>query len=98
MHDKPQDNTNERTGQIPHPLRDLSALEFARLGGSDVVFVHAVTVDHISDMLPDVDIPEVDGQLQLVMSAEGQPLLIADTPEAVGEWLSSNQVEVATLH
>ena len=98
MHDKPNDDNAERHGQIAHPLRGLTALEFARLGGSDVAYVHTVTAGDLSAMLPDIEIPEVDGDLQLVMSAEGQPLLIADTREAVGEWLSTNSVQVATLH
>jgi hypothetical protein len=98
MHDKPNDSATERHGQFAHPLRGLTALEFARLGGSDVVYVHAVTAGDLTAMLPDVEIPAVDSDLQLVMSADGQPLLIADTRESVGEWLSTNPVQVATLH
>lgn len=98
MHDKPNDNAEDRQGHPVHSLRDISALEFARLGGSDIAFVHAIEADELIAMLPDVEIPETDGELQLVMSAEGRPLLIADTKEAVGEWLSNNTVQVATLH
>ena len=43
---------------------------------------------------------EFDGttQYQLVMSADGTPLMVADTAEAVAEWLGDQNIGVATLH
>lgn len=98
MHDKPNDNAPEHDERFAHPLRGLTAMEFAQLGGSDVAYVREVTVEELEAMLPDVEIPATDSELQLVMSAEGRPLLIADSPEAVGEWLGGNEIQVATRH
>ena len=35
---------------------------------------------------------------QLVMSADGTPLLVTDTEEAVLEWLGDTNLGLATLH
>jgi hypothetical protein len=98
MHDKPNESNPERGHAPGHPLRSLSALEFARLGGSDIAFVRPVTRDELETMLPDVALPEPSDELHLVMSAEGRPLLIADTREAVGEWLAGNDVQLVARH
>ena len=43
---------------------------------------------------------EFDGETQyhLVMSADGTPLMVADTQEAVTEWLGGQNIGLATLH
>ena len=98
MHDKPNETGTENRHVPGHPLRGLSALEFAQLGGSDIAYVSEVTAEELEAMLPDVTLPEPADELHLVMSAEGRPLLIADTREAVGEWLSGNEVQLVARH
>ena len=41
---------------------------------------------------------ENDEVFQLVVSADGSPLLVADTPEAVAEWLSDKNFGIVALH
>ena len=41
---------------------------------------------------------ELDADYQLVMSADGTPLLVTDTEDAVLDWLGDKNLGLATLH
>lgn len=80
-----------------NPLKHLTRAQFAALGGDAVAYVKPVSGLLLSGMIHDA---EFDGatQYQLVMSADGTPLMVADTAEAVSEWLGDQNIGVATLH
>ena len=37
-------------------------------------------------------------RLELLMSADGAPVLIADSEEAIMDWIDGHEVQLATLH
>ena len=80
-----------------NPLKHLTRAQFAALGGDAVAYIKPVSGLVLSTMISDA---EFDGatQYQLVMSADGTPLMVADTAEAVTEWLGDQNIGVATLH
>lgn len=80
-----------------NPLKHLTRAQFAALGGDAVAYIKPVTGLVLSTMIHDA---EFDGatQYQLVMSADGTPLMVADTTEAVTEWLGDQNIGLATLH
>ena len=80
-----------------NPLKHLTRAQFAALGGDAVAYIKPVSGLLLSTMIHDA---EFDGatQYQLVMSADGTPLMVADTAEAVTEWLGDQTIGVATLH
>ncbi|MCP8883070.1 DUF1150 domain-containing protein [Devosia sp. XJ19-1] len=80
-----------------NPLKHLTRAQFAALGGDAVAYVKPVMGLVLTSMIEDA---EFDGatQYQLVMSADGTPLMVADTTEAVTEWLGDQNIGVATLH
>lgn len=80
-----------------HPLKGLTRAQFAALGGDAVAYVRPVMGEVLSAMITDAEFE--DGMVyQLVMSADGTPLLVTDTADAVNEWLGSRNLGVATLH
>jgi hypothetical protein len=82
---------------IDNPLRNLSAEQFQALGGNAVVYVKHVKGDVLEDVLPGTDF-STDEDYHLVVSADGQPLMIGDSQEAVEEWLQSQPFGIVTLH
>jgi hypothetical protein len=80
-----------------NPLKHLTRAQFAALGGDAVAYVKPVSGLVLATMIHDA---QFDGltQYQLVMSADGTPLMVADTAEAVTEWLTDQNIGVATLH
>jgi hypothetical protein len=80
-----------------NPLKHLTRAQFAALGGDAVAYVRPVSGSVLSTMITEA---EFDGatQYQLVMSADGTPLMVADTEEAVTDWLGDRNMGVATLH
>jgi hypothetical protein len=80
-----------------NPLKHLTRAQFAALGGDAVAYVKAVSGVVLASMIEDA---EFDGstQYQLVMSADGTPLMVGDTTEVVTEWLTDQNIGVATLH
>jgi hypothetical protein len=88
---------NEMAAESANPLKDLTRAQFAALGGDAVAYVKSVDGLLLSSMIEDAQF-EASAQYQLVMSADGTPLMVADTSEAVAEWLGDQSIGVATLH
>jgi len=80
-----------------NPLRNLSEEQFQALGGNAVVYVKHVKGDALGGVLPGSDLAG-DEDYHLVVSADGQPLMIGDSEEAVAEWLQSQPFGIVTLH
>lgn len=91
MHERPDEN------QIDHPLRHLTPAQFMALGGNAVVYVKTMRGEQLAEMMGQPDLAE-DDEFHIVVSADGSPLLIADTAESAAEWLSDKNYGVAVLH
>ncbi|MEQ1768491.1 MAG: DUF1150 family protein [Devosia sp.] len=90
MHERPEQNAPD------NPLRHLTAEQFMALGGNAVVFVRPIAGAKLNAFLTtDVEDEET---LHLVMSGDGSPLLVADSEDAVDEWLSDKAYGVVTRH
>jgi hypothetical protein len=82
----------------PHSLRHLTAAEFMALGGNAVVFVRSISGHDLNLLLPQTAGIDVEAEFHLVVSADGSPLMVSDTEEAVADWLSGKPFGVVTLH
>ncbi len=87
----------EEQHQLDHPLRHLTAAQFMALGGNAVVYVKPIKGVQLAEMLPEPGFAE-DEDFHLVVSADGSPLMVADTQEAVAEWLSDKDYGIVALH
>lgn len=79
-----------------NPLRHLTPAQFMALGGTAVIYVRSITGSQLSSFMTE-DF-EDEALFQLVVSADGQPLLVADSEEAVAEWLADKNLGIVTLH
>ncbi len=93
MQDRPEQTA------IDNPLRHLTAAQFMALGGNAVIYVRPIKGSQLSEMMTEeeAEFPDED-DFQLVVSADGQPLLVADSEEAVAEWLSDKNFGIVALH
>ena len=96
MQEKRNDQT-EIVDPAVHPLKSLTAAQFAALGGSAVVFVRPIKGMVLSEMLEEQGF-NADEDYHLVMSADGTPLFVTDTTEAVADWLAEKNFGVVPLH
>lgn len=80
-----------------NPLKDMTRAQFAALGGDAVAYIKAVDGNLLSGMIEDAEF-DAATQYHLVMSADGTPLMVADTQSAVTEWLGDQNIGLATLH
>lgn len=80
-----------------HPLKSLTRAQFAALGGNAVAYVRPVSGALLSMMIEEAEF-EPEEQYQLLMSADGTPLLVTDTEDALMEWLGDKNLGLATLH
>ena len=67
------------------------------LGGKAVVYIKPMTGAALSEMTGNRSFEDGD-DFQIVVSADGQPLLIADSEDAVVEWLSDKNFGIVALH
>ena len=82
---------------LDNPLRNLTAEQFMALGGNAVVYVKPISAAKLSQFM---DEDEFSGgeDYQIVVAADGSPLLVADSEEAVEEWLADRNYGIALLH
>ena len=94
MQDRPEQTS------FDNPLRHLTPAQFMALGGNAVVYVRSIKGSKLSEMMePEGLEGEDDTQdYQIVVSADGSPLLVADSVEAVEEWLSDKNYGIVALH
>lgn len=95
MQDRPEETS------FDNPLRNLTPAQFMALGGNAVVYVKSVKGRQLNEMMSEIeDGGEEDAEVdyQIVVSADGQPLLVADSEEAVADWLSDKNLGIVTLH
>jgi len=81
----------------PNPLRDLTPAQFMALGGNAVVYIKQITGPDLAQMMGQDDLAE-EPEYHLVVSADGSPLLIADSAEAAADWLSDKNYGIVALH
>jgi hypothetical protein len=79
------------------PLKDLSPAEFKALGSTGTVYIRAKTGAQIAELVTNSDFAP-DDVFQVVLLADGSPLLVTDNPGSLAEWLSEKNFIVATLH
>ncbi|MEP7239327.1 MAG: DUF1150 family protein [Devosia sp.] len=80
-----------------NPLRNLTPDQFMALGGNAVVYVKAIRGAKLSGLMDEPDLDD-NAEFQIVVSADGSTLLVADSREAVEDWLSDRDLGVAALH
>ena len=90
-------NDEATIGDAIHPLKELTRAQFAALGGNAVAYMRPVSGDVLSAMIADTQF-DAEETYQLLMSADGTPLLVTDTEDAVTDWLGDKNLGLATLH
>ncbi len=79
-------------------LRNLSADEFAALGGEDTVFVRSITARELARFLPEAKTMPGDLKFQMVMAANGSPILVTDSQVALSDWFEQNDFDQVQRH
>jgi hypothetical protein len=90
-------NDEAAAEKLIHPLKSLTRAQFAALGGDAVAYMRPVSGEILSTMIHDAEF-DAATEYQLLMSADGTPLLVADTEDAVADWLGDKDLGLATLH
>ena len=83
--------------QIHNPLRNLTPAQFMALGGNAVVYVRPIRGNKLAELMSEPNF-DVEEDFHLVVSADGSPLMVGDTEEAVAEWLSDKNYGIVALH
>lgn len=91
MQDRPEETV------FDNPLRHLTPAQFMALGGNAVVYVRPIKGKTLSQMMAEPDFSD-DEDFHIVVSADGSPLLVADSEEAVADWLSDKNYGIVALH
>lgn len=95
-----QDRFNPETmmaASAAGPSKDMTMAEFTALGANALVYVRAICGAVLTELLADPSF-ESDAIYQLIVSADGSPLLVADNPDAASEWVDEMNLGVVTLH
>ena len=83
--------------RFDNPLRHLTPAQFMALGGNAVAYVRQIGGDDLARMMGEPDLAGEE-EFHLVVSADGSPLLIADSAESAAEWLSDKELGIVTVH
>ena len=81
-----------------HPLRSINEKDFIELGVGHVVFVRSISVRELRTFVPEAQAMPDDLQFQMIVGANGTPVLIADNIEAIDDWFEQNSVRTVLRH
>ncbi len=87
-----------RPEHAAEPLKILTPAEFAALGAGDIVFWRQMPAGELARFIPQAGLAPTNQVLELLMSADGAPVLIADSREAILDWIEGHEVHLATVH
>lgn len=90
--------TDAPLGRAAEPLKILTADQFAALGAGDIVFWRQMNAGDLAEFVPQASMAPAEQMLELLVSADGVPVLIADSRDAIQDWIDGHEVGVATLH
>lgn len=90
-------NRHEET-VFDNPLRHLTDAQFMALGGNAVVYIRPITGGKLSEFMGEFAASDAEQEFQLVVAADGSPLMVADSQEAVAEWLLDKNLGIVALH
>jgi hypothetical protein len=97
MQDRPE-NPEQEAWNAANPLKHLTPAQFMALGGNAVVYVRPISGEALAKMMVDGEPMEPEAEFQLVVSADGSPLMVGDTADAVADWLAERNYGVVSLH
>lgn len=88
--------TNESTNAAPKQV--MSPESFAALGGGRIAYVRPLNADEAKELFPQM--PAVVPHLALwaLLGADGTPIMLADSREAVEMNAHENDLETVSLH
>ena len=98
MQDKPTFKSGPTDFSGMHPLKLISAEQFAALGVESVVFVREIDGEDLLAMMPQANLQAEAGPFLLVMSADGRPVLVTDSEDSLEAWLEDQPVVLAPVH
>jgi hypothetical protein len=99
MHDKPHDKPQETPfNPAVHPLKQLSAEQFAALGAQSVVYRRQIDAGVLDVLMPGTGIDPKAGTLNLLVSADGTPVLVTDNTQALEDWVDERDITLAMVH
>ena len=90
--------TDAQLGRAAEPLRVMTEAQFAALGAGDVVFWRQMSAGDLAHFIPQAGMAPEGQVLELLVSADGAPVMVADSREAILEWIDGHEVRLATLH
>lgn len=76
----------------------LSAAEFAAIGDGHIAYVKPILSDQLNALFPQA--PELEPGLELyaLLGADGSPIVVADTREALVESAREHELITVSLH
>lgn len=90
--------TEAPLGNTAQMLKVMTAAQFAALGAGDIVFWRQMNAGDLAEFIPQAGMAPADQPLELLMSADGAPVLIADSRDAILDWIDGHEVRLVTLH
>lgn len=76
----------------------MSPENFAGLGGGRIAYVRAMRSDEIKSLFPNVPPIEPGLDLWALLGADGTPIMVADSRDAVVMNAHENDLETVSLH
>lgn len=78
--------------------RDISPQTLASLGTGHVAYVRTFLSEEVNELFPQVPSMEPGQRLWALLSADGTPIVLADTPQAILANAAENNLTTVSVH
>lgn len=79
-------------------LKSMTQQQFADYRATDLVYVRGLNKDQLLALIPDIGATSPVEVFWVLVAANGQPIMVSDQYEALGDWLLDNEADLAVLN
>jgi hypothetical protein len=89
---------NERVAVYGHDGKEMTAEMLAALGEGEVAYIRTFQSEDFQALFPQAPDMQPGQKLWALLSADGTPIVLADTPQAVMQNAMENDLTTVSLH
>lgn len=86
------------SAKTPNPASQLTAEQFALLGGGAVAFVREIQSDEVMRLFPQIKGVQPGMKLFALFSADGSPMMLTDSKDAALANAWENNLDTVSVH
>lgn len=98
MHNSKHDQLHGSNASTVASLKAMTRQQFADYRMSDLVYVRTLNRQQLFTLIPDIEAAPQADLFWVLVAANGQPVMVTDQYDALDDWLSEHDADMAVIN